>query len=302
MNFRLALALGAASLLLPAFAQTPAGDAGWVTVRDLPGVDMSKLTAAQKDQALKALRKEDCTCGCQMRLAQCRVVDPPCTDSKALAAIVVTAVQAGKTSAAIHDELIHSRLARLRADQNRVLGDPQEIPIAGAPVRGPASARVTIVEFSDFECPYCTRAVAAIDALLKTYPQTVKLIYKQFPLEMHPHARLASEAALAAQEQGKFWEMHDKLFANSRQLSREKIFALARETGLDMTRFQKDIDSGKFIPRIDRDIREGEEAGVGGTPTLFIDGKHYNGPVTEAVLKPILDQELKQPSTVASAH
>ncbi len=289
---RLALAL--AALLLPAFAQTPLGDTSWVTAKDLPGVDFGKLTAAQKELALRSLRKEDCTCGCQMRLAQCRVVETPCTDSKALAAMVVDAVASGKNAAQIHDELIHSKLARLRAGQNRILGDPENIPVVGSPVRGPSSAKVTLVEFSDFECPFCTAAVAAIDQLLKDYPTEVKLVYKEFPLEMHPHARLAAEAALAAQDQGKFWEMHDKLFANSRQLSRERIFALAKETGLDMTRFEKDVASGKYDKRIDADLRDGEQAGVEGTPSLFLDGKPYHGPVTVAKLKPLIDDEMKQ--------
>ncbi len=297
MKFALALAV----LVLPAAAQMQTGAAAWVTATDLPGVDLSKLTAAQKQKALKSLREEMCTCGCQMRVAECRVVDPPCSDSKALAAMVVEGVAAGHTAGQIHDDLIHSRLARLRASQNRILGDAETIPVAGAPVRGPANAKVTLIEFSDFECPYCTAAVAAIDELLKLYPSQVKLIYKQFPLDMHPHARLASEAALAAQAQGKFWELHDKLFANSRQLTRERIFALAKEAGLDMAKFQKDVDSGKFNQRIDSDIREGEQAGVEGTPSLFLDGKPYHGPVTVSVLKPLIADELKQPATTTSA-
>jgi protein-disulfide isomerase len=295
---RLLLAL--AVFLLPVAAQTPPGGAAWVTATDLPGVDLSKLTAAQKQKALKSLREEMCTCGCQMRVAECRVVDPPCTDSKTLAQMIVDGVVAGHTAAQIHNDLTNSRLAKLRASQNRILGDPESIPVAGAPVRGPANAKVTLIEFSDFECPYCTAAVKAIDELLKQYPTQVKLIYKEFPLEMHPHARLAAEAALAAQEQGKFWEMHDKLFANSRQLSRDKIFALAKETGLDMKKFQNEVDSGKFDKRIDSDIKDGVEAGVEGTPSLFLDGKPFHGPVTVDVLKPLIAEELKLPAAPAA--
>ena len=286
--------------LLPAAAQTPAPDTAWVTATELPGTDLSGLSAAQKTVALKSMRKEDCLCGCQMKVAQCRVVDPPCTDSKALAAMTVAAAKEGKTAAEIHDVLIHSKLAKMRADQNRILGDPQVIPVAGDPVRGPANAKITIVEFSDFECPYCSKAVLTIAALLKEYPTDMKLIYKQFPLEMHPNARIAAVASLAAGEQGKFWEMHDKLFANSRQLSRERILALAKGLGLDMMRFQRDLDSGRFDKRIETDIRDGEEAGVQGTPTIFLDGKRYNGPVDEAALKPLLNEELKQGNAVAA--
>ena len=89
-------------------------------------------------------------------------------------------------------------------------------------MRGPADARITLVEFSDFECPYCSAAVKQVDTIMAAYPKDVKLIYKQFPLSMHPHAELAAEASLAAREQGKFWEMYDVLFKNFRQLSRDQ--------------------------------------------------------------------------------
>lgn len=287
---------------LCAFAQNSTGDTAWLTATDLPQVDLKGLTPAQKTQALKALRKESCTCGCEMRLAQCRVEDPACTDSKALAAVAVAAAKEGKTLAEIHTALEKSPLARARASENRTLGDPVEIPVAGAPERGPKNARITLVEFSDFECPYCSRATPAIAELLKAYPKDTRLIYKQFPLDMHPHARMAAAAALAAGDQGKFWEMHDKLFANYNRLSRERIVELAKELGLDMSRFQKDLDSGKYETRIERDLNDGVQAGVQGTPTLFVNGKRYNGAITLAALKPVLDGELKASGQLAKAR
>jgi protein-disulfide isomerase len=279
-----------------------AAQTDWTTATDLPNVDFTGLAPAEKELALKILRGESCTCGCNMKLAQCRVVDPPCGDSRALATIVIEGVRNHRTPDQIHEALVTSAIAKMRASQNRILGDPVQIATSGAPSRGPANAKITIVEFSDFECPYCAKAVAEISAIMAAYPNDVKLVFKQFPLgEMHPHALLAAEAALAAHDQGKFWEMHDKLFANARQLSRETIFALAQGLGLDMMRFGHDMESGRFRKAVEADVAEGDKIGVYGTPSLFIDGKPYHGPVMLSVLKPILDGELKpQPVTAAA--
>jgi protein-disulfide isomerase len=276
----------------------------WTTATDLPSVDFSGLTPAQKEQALKILRGESCTCGCNMKLAQCRIADPSCGDSRALASIVVEGVRNHRTPDQIHDALVTSAIAKMRASQNRILGDPVEIATAGAPTRGPRSAKITIVEFSDFECPYCAMAVGEIAAVMAAYPNDVKLVFKQFPLdEMHPHALMAAEAALAANDQGKFWEMHDKLFANAQRLSPQTIFAIARGLALDMMRFARDMENHRFRQAVAADVAEGDKLGVFGTPSLFIDGKPYHGPVVLSDLKPILDNELKpQPAVAAAAQ
>jgi protein-disulfide isomerase len=160
-------------------------------------------------------------------------------------------------------------------------------------MKGPASGRITVVEFSDFECPYCSKAAAKVDAVLQAYPNDVRLVYKQYPLSTHPHARMAAEAALAAHVQNKFWPMHDKLFANSRRLSDATVLAAAKEIGLDLTKFQNDLKSAKVKQIVEKDIADGDKAQVSGTPTVFINGKRYNGPLELVILKPILDGELK---------
>jgi protein-disulfide isomerase len=275
--------------------------ADWTTSTDFPNVDFGGLTPDQKELAVKILRGETCTCGCNMKLAQCRMVDPSCGDSRALSTIVIEGVRNHRTADQIHDALVTSAIAKMRASQNKILGDPVEIATEGAPTRGPQSAKVTVVEFSDFECPYCAKAVGEIAAIMAAYPSDVKLVFKQFPLDMHPHAEMAAEAALAANDQGKFWEMHDKLFANASHLSKETIFAVAESIGLDMMRFTRDMESGRFRPAVQADLTEGDKAGVFGTPSLFIDGKPYRGPVILSILKPILDGELKPPPAVAAA-
>ena len=258
-----------------------------------PEIDLSAVPAAQREAAMKILREESCTCGCGMNVAQCRHEDPKCYQSKGLLAIVTEAFRAGKTPVEVKQAVANSDFVKQAAARSRILGDPMNIPITGAPRKGPAAARIKLIEFSDFECPYCSKAVAQVEAVLQAYPRDVELIYKQFPLDMHRNARMASAASLAANEQGKFWEMHDKLFANSRRLSRENILAWGKEIGLDMPRFTADLDSGKYKAAIDRDVADGGKADVYGTPTLFVNGKRYNGAIELSAMKTVLDGELK---------
>ncbi len=148
-----------------------------------------------------------------------------------------------------------------------------EISAAGAPVKGKADAPVTIVIFDDFECPYCSRSVALLDELVARYPQQVRIVFKNFPLKMHKYSQEAAIAALAAQRQGKFWELHDLLFANYDRLDLQKIEELAAEAGLDMVRFEKDRNNPQLKEMITASIAEGRAIGVQGTPTLFINGR-----------------------------
>jgi protein-disulfide isomerase len=269
-------------------AQTPSPDA-WKTAETLGDVDLSNLTAVQKKAVLKLLREEDCSCQCGMKTAECILKDTNCSYSRAMAKIAIQGVKEGKTLTEI------SKLmdASPKAHRPKVLEAPVVIPVDGSPVRGPADARITLVEFSDFECPYCSVAVKQVDILMAAYPKDIKLIYKQFPLSMHPHAQFAAEASLAAREQGKFWEMYEVLFKNFQHLSRENVMLWAKQIGLDVDKFKADLDSRKFKTVVDKDLADGEAAGVYGTPAFYINGKQYNGQVSLAALKPILAAELK---------
>jgi len=279
-----------ATFTLP--AQTPDPDA-WKTSETLGNVDISDLTPVQKKAVLKLLREQDCSCRCGMKAAECIMKDPNCSYSRALAKIAIQGVKDGKSLIEI------SKLmdASPKAHRPKLLEDAVKIPVAGAPVRGPEDARITLVEFSDFECPYCSAAVKQVDAVMAAYPKDVKLIYKQFPLSMHPHAEMAAEASLAARDQGKFWEMYEALFRNFRQLSKPKIAELAKEIGLDMNQFNADLNSGKYKKEVEKDIADGEAANVYGTPAFYINGKQYNGEVSLAALKPIFANELKGEET-----
>jgi protein-disulfide isomerase len=281
----MALSLGAQA---PSSRGAAAPDA-WKTAETLGDVDLSGLTPVQKKAVLKILREEDCTCQCGMKAAECIMKDTNCSYSRAIAKIAIQGVKDGKSLMEI------SKLmdASPKAHRPKLLEAPVTIPVDGSPVRGPADAKITLVEFSDFECPFCSAAVKQVDILMAAYPKDVKLIYKQFPLSMHPHAQFAAEASLAAGEQGKFWEMYELLFKNFQRLSRANIMLLAKQLGLDVDKFQKDIDSRKFKAVVDKDLADGEAAGVYGTPAFYINGKQYNGEVSLAALKPILAAELK---------
>jgi protein-disulfide isomerase len=270
-------------------AQDPAAANAWQTSETLGAIDLSSLSPVQKRAVLKLVREQDCSCLCGMKVAECIAKDPNCSYSKQLAAIAIQGVKDGKSPVEISKLMDSSP----KAHRPKVLEDPVPIPVDGSPVKGPVDGRITIVEFSDFECPYCSLAVKEVYSLMAAYPNDTKLIFKQFPLSMHPNAPLAAAASLAAKEQGKFWELHDLMFANFRKISRDNVLIWARQIGLDMERFKNDLASTKYESVIKKDVADGEAVGVYGTPAFFINGKRYNGPVTSESLKPILDAELK---------
>src|SRR6185369_13711414 len=134
---------------------------------------------------------------------------------------------------------------------------------------GPADAKVTVVEFSDFQCPYCSRAATAVDQVKEKYGTRVRFVFRQFPLPMHENARGAAEAALAANAQGKFWQFHDKAFQNQGKLTRDGLEGIAKDAGLDVPAFKKALDSKTFAADVDADVKLGESVAVNGTPTMF---------------------------------
>ncbi len=278
------LAKIAALLLL---SVTLMGAEDWQTASALNGVDLKGLTPAQTAVALKVMRDYGCVCGCSMKVAECREKDPACTYSKGLSTVIVAAAQEGKSEAEVRNDAANSPIAK-SIQPKKLLGDPLKISTQGAPVIGPENARITLVEFSDFQCPYCRVAAPQLNQVLKAFPTQVKLIFKQFPLDIHSQAALAAAAAVAAQKQGKFWEMHDALFADRGNINRSTVVAMAGKFSLDVKRFTADLDSKETNARVVQDITDGNKAGVEGTPTLFIDGQRFNGLISADALQPIL--------------
>lgn len=166
-----------------------------------------------------------------------------------------------------------------------------QIVTEGAPTQGDLAAAVTIVVFDDFECPYCSKAVDTFKEVLKIYSNQVKLVFKNFPLSMHKHSRTAALAGLAAQRQGKFWPLHDLMFANYQQLNSDKIMELAKSLELDMVSFEQDLKDPELTRSIDKDIQEGKKIGVQGTPTVFINGRRVQQR-SVAAMSSMIDEEL----------
>jgi protein-disulfide isomerase len=168
-----------------------------------------------------------------------------------------------------------------------------DIDITGSPVKGPADAPVTMVLFTDFECPYCSKIVPLLEQVLERNSQTVKLVFKNMPLKFHKMAQPSARAALAAQEQGKFWEFHDRLFEAQSTLSKETINKIALDLNLDIQKFEQDMASPKIQAQINQDLMAAEKAGVTGTPTVFINGRllKERSPVG---FQTIIDDELKK--------
>ena len=238
---------------------------------NVPGVDLSGLSGTDVRRLIQILRSEPCPCGCGMNLLQCRREDPDCPTSPGLARSVASALRAGRS-----DEEIRAALGNAAPSEEELspLGVREySFTLAGAPSRGPADAAVTVVEFSDFQCAYCALAQSWLKDILTTYPDDVRLVFKHFPSDGHEHAALAARAAVVAHEQGKFWELHDKMFTHMRQLDPDHIQEWAGEVGLESGRFRRALATRRYGERVALDRQEGEKAGVASTPTFFINGR-----------------------------
>jgi protein-disulfide isomerase len=163
---------------------------------------------------------------------------------------------------------------------------------AKGPSKGPEDAKVTIVEFSDFECPFCSRAKQTVDKVTEKFEGKVKLVFRQFPLSFHSHARKAAEASLCANAQGKFWEYHDALFADQSKLEVAELKATAERLGLDKTKFDTCLDGEEQGKVIDADMAAAEQVGVSGTPAFFINGINLSGAQPAEEFERIINQEL----------
>ena len=165
---------------------------------------------------------------------------------------------------------------------------------AKGPSRGPTNAAVTIVEFSDFQCPYCGREYPVIERLMKEYDGKLRLVFRHYPLDFHPFAQKAAEAGACAQDQGKFWELHDKMFTNQGKLAVADLKGYAKSLGMDATKFDKCLDSGEKKTLVDDDLKAGSAAGVSGTPAFFINGIFVNGAQPYEQMKQAVDRELRK--------
>lgn len=170
--------------------------------------------------------------------------------------------------------------------------NPVKIDAGNSPVRGPKDAKITIVEFSDFQCPYCKRGKDTMDEVMKAYPKDVKIVFKNLPLPFHPNALPAAKAALAANKQGKFWDMHDAFFDNQGKLGDSFYEEKAKELGLNLDQFKKDMASDEIAKQIEADKKIAEANQIQGTPGFFVNGVAVKGAYPTEHFKMIIDRWL----------
>lgn len=169
-----------------------------------------------------------------------------------------------------------------------------EVAVGAAPSKGGAEAPVTIVEFSDFECPYCQKLTPTLNEVSEKYGERVQLSFRHYPLANHPNARKAAEASMCAAEQGQFWTMHDLMFEEQQQLDVPSLKEKAMRLGLNTEQFDGCLDSGQFADLVEEDFRAGVIAGVSGTPALFINGRFISGLVPYTDLADVINDELER--------
>ncbi|MAG30593.1 MAG: hypothetical protein CL908_06820 [Deltaproteobacteria bacterium] len=179
-----------------------------------------------------------------------------------------------------------------RPDANR----EYEVELGEAPVRGDDDAIVTIVEWSDFQCPFCNRVAPTIAQIHQEYGERVRIAFKHLPLSIHAQAPAAHAAAEAAHRQGKFWEMHDLIFENQRNLSVATFEGYAEKLGLDLDRYRRDVGDAAVKKRIDEDMKQASKLGVTGTPAFFINGRFLSGAQPFANFKRLIDEALAKNS------
>lgn len=167
-----------------------------------------------------------------------------------------------------------------------------KVEVGDSPTRGEANAKVTIVEWSDFQCPFCNRVGPTLEQIQREYGDSVRIVFKHLPLDIHPEARAAHAASEAAHRQGKFWAMHDRIFLNQRDLRAETLEGYAREIGLDLDRYRKDVASAEVKNRIEEDMAQAQKLGVTGTPSFFINGRNLSGAQPFENFKRVIDEAI----------
>jgi hypothetical protein len=234
---------------------------------NLPEVDTSMFTAREKHDWSAAVSELLAPCpNVQVPISQCILEKKPCNKCVPAAKFLVRQVRDGKSRDQM-EEAFHNRF-----DPAKV----KNVEIGNAPSRGNPQGAVTIVEFADFECPVCGAVYPVLEKAVDAKKDKVRFVFKFLPLPKHTHADPAARAAIAAMNQGKFWEMHHKLFENQEHLESSDLEQYARDLGLDMTKFKADLSAKETTDRIEADRKQADNLKVKGTPTIYINGREYD--------------------------
>jgi protein-disulfide isomerase len=233
---------------------------------NLAGVDTSAFTSREKGEWSGLVSDLLAPCPDQpVSLAQCVQESRPCRACTPAARFLVDQVKQGRT----RTQAEGAYRARFSPDKIK------NIEIGDSPAKGAPDAPVVIVEWADFECPFCGAVKPVLDSTVEKYPGKVRIVFKHFPLPMHQNAEKAARSAVAAQRQSKFWEMHGELFSNQQTLDPGSIERMAQKVGLNVDQFKKDRDSEATADAVARDRKQGEGLDIQGTPSIFINGRLF---------------------------
>lgn len=235
---------------------------------NLPGVDTSSLTPREQTKWSEYVGALLAPCADQpVNIAQCVSESRPCNACLPAAKFLVERVRRGDTRTQAEAAY------RARFSPESV----KSIDLADSPTKGAAKPVVTLVEWADFECPFCGVAAPLLKGIVEKYPEQVQLVFKHYPLSAHQHSDKAARAAVAAQRQGKFWPLQQALFENQKAgLDETNLMKLARDAGLDMKEFENDIASEATADSVARDRKQADELGLEGTPMIYINGRYFS--------------------------
>lgn len=235
-------------------------------ITDAKGVDLTRLSEPQKTSFFQLINSEPSACGKPHSLAVSLRDDTSCRDSLVVSQFIADALAAGASPSDI------------KANLDYIVGSlqPRKIDITGRPMYGNERAPVTVVVFADFECPHCRAEAPVLRRAVDDFRGRAKLVFKHFPLQNHPRAKVAAVAAAAAHAQGKFWEMHDIIFENQMALSDADLRRYAQKIGLDMNKFEADFAAAQAKDLVEADRAEGEKLEITGTPAVFVNGRYFN--------------------------
>jgi protein-disulfide isomerase len=261
----------------------------------LPGVDTSSLTRTERDVWAELVTEQLAPCATVPKsLADCIRQNAACAACKPAAEQMAQQIRRGKTKAQAEQAF------RLRFTDTGLLN----VDVDNSPSQGPANAPVTIVEWADFECGFCGRAAPLFDEVTAAYPTAVRFVFKHFPLDMHLHGKTLAELAIAAGNQGKFWEVHHALFAGkAANLDEAGIRKFAAEMQLDAEKLLADMKSPETADRIARDKAQADKLGLKGTPFIVINGRHFDSAMfnLEEDLRTWVDVELSLKKTAMTS-
>jgi protein-disulfide isomerase len=264
----------------PGPAQPPAASGEDTTPPS--GIDIAKLDGFERKVFFRVINREPSACGRAHSLLYSAKHDRSCRASFYAVRYVAHLVDSGFTDSEISERL----------DQRFRTPRVERFDLAASPAKGKQNARVTIVEFVDYECPHCRHTQTLLHRLVEEHPSDVRVYFKHFPLSGNTSSRLAAEGAMAAHQQGKFWAYSDKLWHASDNLTPATLEKAAKEVGLDVTIWRKEVASDGVKARVQADKSEGTALGINAVPTIYINGRKYGDPLDPASIKDWIDEEL----------